>query len=323
MRVTGSISNRTSSQVAVAILALILAMVASGCTGRPESRPSGGATHRSVQTDYGAVVIPGAINRVVALSSDWLGTMLAVHAPVVGYRTDGPAVAMAAAPWLGAALPGGAVRLTGRLDIERIAALRPDLIVGPEWLVGRGEYDRLSALAPTIIDDDSGAGTSSGSWERQLATAGKALDRDVGPIRTRLYSRIRDTARRHPQIAGRTFALAAAAGTQVAVTSSGDASAAKFLGSLGMHLVDIPGAAGRLRTVISPENRRTLDDAYLLIIGAAGAPAGALGTFTAQRPANSPTLVADLPLLNAFNIPDASSIPILLDRLDTVLPTGG
>lgn len=315
--VTGRRMLRWRAAIVVAVFAALIG----ACAAPSQSADSSKARPRVVSSAYGPVTITGSIHRVVALSADWLGTMLAVGAPVVGYRTDGPASTMAAAPWLQNTLPDSAVRLTGELDIARIAALRPDLIVAPTWLVTRAINDRLAELAPIVVGDDSGVGTRSGSWERDLATAGTALGRDVGPVRDSLDNQIRATAAAHPDAAGKSFAIGVAGGGgQLAVTSSPDASTAKFLGALGLHLVDIPGATG-LRTVLSAENARVLDSAYLLIMGSTTATSATVRAFTAGRPPTSPTLEADLPLLNAFNIPDASSIPVLLRHLDDVLPT--
>lgn len=310
-----------------ALAAAVLASTAIGCsapsTDGPGNTTGDTSAARTVDSAYGNTTITGQVHRVVALSADWLGTMLALHAPVVGYKTDGPAAQMAPAPWLADSLPADATRLSGSGDgiVEKVAALEPDLIVGPTWLVTRELADKLGVLAPTIVDDDSGAGTTSGSWERQLATAGTALGSPSAATRDAVNARITAAAQRHRAVAGKTFGIAVAGGGgQLALTSSADASASKFLGALGLRLVTIPGTAGQQRTVVSAENARELDRAFLLIVGSTPAGVGDIDAFIAQRPAGSPVLKADLPLLNAFNIPDASSIPTLLAALDRVLP---
>ncbi len=300
------------------VLALSIC-VAVSCSA-PTADTHDDQSHRVVDTSYGTVTMTGPVTRVVALSADWLGTMTALKAPIVGYRTDGPASTVATAPWLEDSIPPAATRLTGSLNVAGIAALHPDLIVGPTWLVDHDAYEQLSSLAPTLIDSDSSEGTKLGSWQRQLTLAATALDRDPAPIADALTTQITSFTTAHQSINGRLFALSAVAGNQVAVISSPHASASKLLSALGFRLLDLPATGPGDRTVISPENATLLDRAYLLIIGSANPHDHTLAQFTSRRSPATPTLVLDLATLNAFNVPDASSIPTILTKLGHALP---
>jgi len=66
--------------------------------------------------------------------------------------------------------------LPGTLDVEKIAALHPDLIVALYSDISKKQYQLLSAIAPTIAHP-AGQNDYSISWQDVTTTVGKALGR--------------------------------------------------------------------------------------------------------------------------------------------------
>lgn len=97
---------------------------------------------------YGTTTIPAAPQRVVLLGYTDQDPILALGTVPVAVRYWFGDTAQAFWPWaqdaLGDARPEILNMPFGELNIETIAALRPDLIIGVE------EYTTLSALAPTV-----------------------------------------------------------------------------------------------------------------------------------------------------------------------------
>ena len=90
-------------------------------------------------------------------------------------------------------------------EFEKIAALRPDLIVGVNSGMSRGDYEKLSKLAPTMA---AGKGSTDyfSPWDQQVELvaaalgkprAGRALVEDVEDA----YAKV---AAEHPEFEGKT-----------------------------------------------------------------------------------------------------------------------
>lgn len=307
------------SVIATAVFVLLAACSGTGDGGDShgtESGSTGPGVERTVEGEYGPVTLTGDVQRVVALSSDWLGTMAAADAPLVGYRTAGPAAPVDTPSWLEDALPASADHLTGEFSAEEVAALDPDLIVGPSWLIDEDTYGALSDVAPTFVDHEDSAGTQFGSWERQIDSAGTLLGTDTDATKEALQDDIREAAEIH-HLDGQA-ALAVVQGDQIGAVTSSEASVSYLLEPFGLEPVQIPGQQVGVRTMVSQEESSRLRDADLLIIGPSDTAPEQLGPFTDGRD-DDPTAMVPMAVLNAFNTPDASSIPVLLDVVTSAI----
>ncbi|WP_430593257.1 ABC transporter substrate-binding protein [Humidisolicoccus flavus] len=159
---------RNSSVFFAASAAVVLLL--SGCaTNGPsaEESPTADATHE-VQHARGTAVVPLDPQRVVTLEPLELDTAVAI-----GIVPVGAAVAsnVAGAP---AYLRADGVEPVGTVpepDLEAIAALQPDLILGTESRHS-ALYEQLDAIAPTVFIE-----TQADPWRDNALLIGEALNR--------------------------------------------------------------------------------------------------------------------------------------------------
>ena len=186
----------TPPRAAVALAALLTLFLAA-CSA-PGSGPTDGGETRTVATARGEVTVPAAPRRVVVLEPVQLDTTVALDAPPVGAGVLSEGTGVPA--YLGDA--GAQVAVVGTVaepDLERIAAQRPDLILGTESRHA-ALYDRLSAIAPTAF-----MASQADPWQDNVRFVGRALGReaDTEQLLTRYRDRCAEVARTH-DTAGRT-----------------------------------------------------------------------------------------------------------------------
>jgi len=119
-------------------------------------------------------------------------------------------------PWararLGGARPTVLKMPFGALSHERIAALRPDLIVATHSGITREEYARLSQIAPTLAQP-GGHPDFGVPWQVQTRLIGRALGREARAERlvADVQARIAAARRAAPTLRGATVAWASPA----------------------------------------------------------------------------------------------------------------
>ncbi len=93
-------------------------------------------------------------------------------------------------------------------QLEKIAALQPDLIIGQYAGLKQAEYDKLSALAPTVAQtgDYVDFGTP---WQDATVTIGTAIGKkaEAEALVAEVEQRIADEAAAHPEFQGQTAAV--------------------------------------------------------------------------------------------------------------------
>lgn len=105
---------------------------------------------RTVSTAFGDVVVPAAPQRVVALLFAE-GVLLDIGLIPVGVQSVDPAALLPEQLTTLEAVQRVGVGETDELDLEQIAALQPDLILGAHLAGSELPFDALSAIAPTVI----------------------------------------------------------------------------------------------------------------------------------------------------------------------------
>lgn len=113
-----------------------------------------------------------------------------------------------AKPYLGSSKPT-VLKTDDGFEFEKIAALRPDLIIGVNAGMKRSDYDKLSKIAPTI-----GPGANSpdyfSNWKEQTTMVAAAIGRviDGEALFFDTMKRFDAVAKQHPDFAGKTVSFA-------------------------------------------------------------------------------------------------------------------
>jgi iron complex transport system substrate-binding protein len=205
-----------------------------------------------IQHRFGAAHIPAPPNRVVSLSFIGHDYLLALGIKPIAlrkwYGTDPFGVWEWGHDALGDAQP---IVLQGEIDVERIAALKPDLIVGQWSGMTARDFALLSQIAPTVAPrlEYGDYGTP---WQEMLRTLGDATGtRGLAEMQiARLETRFANIRAAHPEWEGATSTMVWAG--QTGAYTSRDIRG-QFLENLGFRVPD------------AINDRGTLDNFYVLI----------------------------------------------------------
>ena len=208
----------------------------------------GAAFPVTIEHKFGATVISKAPERVVTIGFSEQDPVLALGVKPVAVREWFGGQPYAVWPWavdeLGDATPDVLVMPYGQLDFEKIASLRPDLIVATHSGITQQEYATLSRIAPTLAQPaaypDFGV-----PWQEQTRLIGRAVG--LEPLADRLVAdveaKIADARAAHPEFEGATIAWASPAGQGQYWVVGPNTPPMRFLSALGFEL---PPALARL-----------------------------------------------------------------------------
>lgn len=311
-------------RVLVCLVTVSLGVLGLGACGSDEPSPkaSGGAV--TIKHKYGSTKIDGVPKRVVTLDLQWTDAMLALGVRPVAYGGDQLLGKDGRAPW--EAKLAGATQLglqVGKdLPMEKIAAQRPDLIVGSYTITGKAQYAKLSKIAPTIpsLDDRQVE-----RWTDVTRTAGRVLHDAAGAKRiiSGVNDRVAGARAKLPGLKGKTFALAQyiVGDSLVAVADTNDGSSV-FFRQLGMKQLPSLVAEGKkskqARVQVSTERLDLLrsDVLFFLINGGTKADLEDLPGWKNLPAAKAGTdVLLDYPTATALNTPTPLSLPAALDKL--------
>jgi iron complex transport system substrate-binding protein len=197
------------------LLPLLVAAALAGCGS--DSSPSEtsesaataeGAFPAKVEHKYGTTTVPSKPERVVSVGFTEHDTMLALGEKPIATSEWYGEQPYATWPWardeLGSAKPTVLNNGDG-FQFEKIAALRPDLILGVNSGMTKEDYEKLSQLAPTI-PAPKGSEDWFGNWDAQTELIAAALGK---PEQGRkLVKDVKDAyakaAAEHPEFRGKT-----------------------------------------------------------------------------------------------------------------------
>jgi iron complex transport system substrate-binding protein len=201
---------------ATAVLALVAACGGSDSTTTPvASGPSAAAATFpvSVEHKFGTTELTKAPERVVVVGLTEQDPLLALGVvPVATTKWFGenPGEIF---PWakdkLGSAALPQVLTNTDGLQFEKIAALRPDLIVGMYSDLTKESYATLTKIAPTIAQPKGAADYGAG-WDDVTRTLGKAVGKpaEAEKLIEGVNARFADVAAKNPSFKGATALMA-------------------------------------------------------------------------------------------------------------------
>ncbi len=192
----------------------------------------------ALKHQLGTAEIKAAPQRVVALSDADLDALLLLGVQPVGVAESSGEGGVT--DWARPLLTGKPTVLTAGdtgFDVEKIAALAPDLILaGGDYYI-RDEYAELSRLAPTTAYETTGAFED--PWQTTLRQVAKAVGRSAKAeqIVTEVEAKVAKAKTDHPELAGKEFTLSQMweAGSIGVLRSDQDAGV-KMLNDFGMKL---------------------------------------------------------------------------------------
>jgi iron complex transport system substrate-binding protein len=200
---------------------LAAALLVLGCGSDADTAtPAGGASSAqtgafpvTIEHKFGSTTVEQAPERVVVAGlreQDALLALGVVPVATTEWYGEHPGAIF---PWAEEAL-GDAPRpevldFTDGLEFERIAGLRPDLIVAVYSGLSQKDYDTLSKIAPTIAQPPGQVDWGS-SWQDELLTVGRAVGKpeEAEKLRDEAQALLDRAAREHPEFEGQTAALA-------------------------------------------------------------------------------------------------------------------
>lgn len=176
-----------------------------------EAAPSGpteGSFPVTVTHKYGTTEIASAPRRVVSVGLTELDTLLALGITPIAVTEWYAEQPNATWPWatdlLGDATPE-VLDSTDGPQFEKIAALKPDLILGTNAGLVEEDYAKLSVIAPTVANTGKFESDYFEPWPAQTLLLGQALgqEQQARDLIDGLKKRYADAAAAHPQFAGK------------------------------------------------------------------------------------------------------------------------
>jgi len=267
---------------AVAVGAGLLAGCGSGAADKPGDAPAaGGSFPVTVEHAFGSTAITKAPQRVVSVGYTDDQTMLALGVKPVGMVDQYPNPPGKTPdlntqwPWVkdkwGGTTPE--VILTNgdsAPNYEKIAALRPDLIVAIYSDIDKAAYDKLSQIAPTVGRTKGEKEPFSAPWQDNALQIAKALGKaDEGAKLVKsIEDKLADVRKAHPQFTSQTAVAVSWYKNSAAPFTTTDVrgrlvSGIGFKGATEIDKI----ADGKFYVVLSPERMDLLNVDRIFVIG--------------------------------------------------------
>ncbi len=172
------------SRLPVLLAVLVLSGALAACGGSegdgsaPVEPSSSGAFPVTLANKFGTTKIPAEPQRVVTVGFNDQDLVLALDVIPVGERENLGEYDATTRPCAEDLLPAEDIPTVGgeEINLEAVAALEPDLIVGVYSFMDQTVYDQLSGIAPTLAQTDEYADGAT-PWQEQTLLIGQALGR--------------------------------------------------------------------------------------------------------------------------------------------------
>ena len=204
-------------------IAFVSALLLTACGSDDEgAQPSGstaasgveaGALPTTIEHRHGSTTIEKPPERVVVAGLREQDALLALGVvPVATTEWYGKHPG-AIFPWaeeaLGDAPKPEVLDFTDGLEFERIAGLRPDLIIAVYSGLTKKDYETLSKIAPTVAQPPGQVDWGS-SWQDEILTVGRAVGKpeEAEKLRDEAAAQLKAAAEENPEFKGQTAAVA-------------------------------------------------------------------------------------------------------------------
>ncbi len=202
------LQHRRWHRAAVAVAAVVLAVGSFTACGTSEKTAPEAATV-TISHKFGETKVPENPSRVVTVG--WTDQDFVLPLGVVPVSTRSFFDSYNNFPWVKTATDGKGVTTWGgedSIDFEAIAAQKPDLILAIYETIDKETYDRLSKIAPTVVQSADYADEET-PWNVQLLTTGKALGKEAEAqeLVDKVQSRIDVARKANPEFEGKTLVV--------------------------------------------------------------------------------------------------------------------
>jgi iron complex transport system substrate-binding protein len=305
----------------VGALLLAAATACGSANSDDATSASAGNDTVSVTHRYGTTEVAGRPQRIVSLDMQWTDVLIAMGQPPIGYISDYN-VEGGSFPWRGDALDDAtAMKAVDALPWEQIAALEPDLIVVTYFAQNQADYDRLSAIAPTV----AGASDAVDTWQQITQTAGQVLrePEKAQQVIADVDATVAKTATELPGLQGKTFALVnyVPGDAFYVVADPGDGASVLF-SQLGMSITPTilnAGGAESGRVELSLEQTSMLDADLLIFFTNGAAPDTVPGYAALPAVQHGAVVTLDYTDVTGLNTPTPLSVPYSLEKIRPAL----
>ncbi|STZ56829.1 periplasmic iron-transport lipoprotein [Mycolicibacterium tokaiense] len=184
-----------------------MVLVITGC-GSAENSASEAPEGVTITHKFGETVVPADPQRVVTVG--WTDQDYVLPFGVVPVASREFFEEYNDYPWVQEATGGTPIPTWGadEIDFEAIAAERPDVIFAIYETIDQQTYDRLSQIAPTVVQSADYADEET-PWDVQLLTTGTALGKEseAQDLVAQVQGRIDEAKTANPEFAGKTLVV--------------------------------------------------------------------------------------------------------------------
>ena len=192
---------------AAAVAAVVLvAGLMTACGSKQNEAPQAEAV--TISHKFGETKVPANPSRVVTVG--WTDQDFVLPFGVVPVSTREFFEEYNNYPWVKTATDGKGVTTWGadEIDFEAIASQKPDVIFAIYETIDKETYDRLSQIAPTVIQSADYPDEET-PWDVQLLTTGKALGKEAQAeeLVGKVQGRIDEVRKANPEFDGKTLVV--------------------------------------------------------------------------------------------------------------------
>lgn len=198
-------SSRSVLRFFAGVVTMVLVMTGCGSAENSASEAPEGVT---ISHKFGETVVPADPQRVVTVG--WTDQDYVLPFGIVPVASREFFEEYNDYPWVQDATGGTPIPTWGadEIDFEAIAAQKPDVIFAIYETIDQQTYDRLSQIAPTVIQSADYPDEET-PWDVQLLTTGTALGKEseAQDLVAQVQGRINEAKTANPEFAGKTLVV--------------------------------------------------------------------------------------------------------------------